>query len=233
MGRAGIALARVKDFLLDFLFPTSCLGCGREGSLLCPSCLKTLPRLYPPYCERCGIPCSGRICPLCLSSPPVIDGIRSPLLYRDLAREAIIHLKYRNLKLLARPLAELLADYLAESQLQFDVLVPVPLHPRRLRSRGYNQSALLAKNLSELIGVPLREDILFRLRDTPSQTSLGGPERRQNVAGAFECREELEGWEILLLDDVCTTGATLDACAVALKKAGAGAVWGLTLAREA
>ena len=232
MDRAEAMLARIRDFFLDLLFPTSCLGCGSEGSILCPSCLRTLPRLHPPYCQRCGIPYPSRICPSCLSSPPVIDGIRSPLLYQDLAREAIIHLKYHNLKVLAQPLAEILADYLAEGSFEFDVLVPVPLHPKRLRLRGYNQSALLARNLSQLIGVPLREDILVRVRDTPSQTSLGGSERRRNVAEAFESRVELKGWGILLLDDVCTTGATLDACATALKKAGAGSVWGLTLARE-
>ena len=111
--------------------------------------------------------------------------------------------------------------------------MPVPLHPKRLRERGYNQASLLAKKLSRLGGLPVVEDTLIRVRDAlPQARTRSAIERRQNVQDAFVCHQGLEGKQVLLIDDVCTTGATLDACAIALKAAGAGSVWGLTVARE-
>ncbi|MEW6034100.1 MAG: phosphoribosyltransferase family protein [Chloroflexota bacterium] len=110
----------------------------------------------------------------------------------------------------------------------------VPLHPRRLRERGYNQSSLLARGLGQATGLPVDKGTLLRLRDTPPQARTASAEERlQNVVGAFSCRDRLlQGKRVLLIDDVCTSGATLDACATALKRMGASSVWGLTLARE-
>lgn len=149
-------------------------------------------------------------------------------------RQAIHHFKYRNVKALAAPLAQLMKEYLVASPLPAEVLVPVPLHRRRLRQRGYNQASLLARELAKLSSMPLVEDSLLRLRDTPAQTGTKSAEERQsNVAQAFLCRGQgLEGKSILLIDDVCTSGATLEACATTLKAAGATSVWGLTVARE-
>ncbi len=149
-------------------------------------------------------------------------------------RQAILQFKYHNFKALALPLAQLLAEYLAAKPLPAENIVPVPLHPRRLRGRGYNQSALLAWELGKLTNLTVVEDTLLRLRDTPAQVKAPSAEiRRNNVAGVFACRDrKLEGKQILLIDDVCTTGATLDSCAIALNRAGASSVWGLTLARE-
>lgn len=114
-----------------------------------------------------------------------------------------------------------------------DILVPVPLHARRLRERGYNQSSLLAKGLAKLTGFPVVEYALFRSRDSlPQARTTNVEDRRRNVAGVFACRGMLKGSHVLLIDDVCTSGATLEACAVALKAASAVSVWGLTLARE-
>ena len=151
-----------------------------------------------------------------------------------MTREVVHHLKYKGLKALAVPLGGLLADYLQSYPLPTQVLVPVPLHPRRLRQRGYNQSTLLGRELSKFITLPLMEGCLIRLRNTASQARAADvKERRKNVEGAFECLDErLRGKQVLLIDDVCTTGATLDACAGALKAGGAISVWGLTLARE-
>jgi ComF family protein len=133
----------------------------------------------------------------------------------------------------ATPLAQLLSDFLDSHPLKGDVIVPVPLHRKRLRQRGYNQASLLAKELSVLGSLPVAEDALIRVRDAiPQARARSALERRQNVKGAFACRQGLEGKQVLLIDDVCTTGATLDACATALKAAGAGSVWGLTVARE-
>jgi ComF family protein len=114
------------------------------------------------------------------------------------------------------------------------VLVPVPLHGRRLRERGYNQSALLAAEIGKTTGLPAMTDSLVRLRHTKSQVKTAGAEERQrNMAGAFGCRDaRLAGKRVLLVDDVCTTGATMNSCAVALREAGATSVWGLALARE-
>lgn len=150
-----------------------------------------------------------------------------------MARDAVHHLKYRNLKALARPLAKLMAEYLESNPLPVDLILAVPMHPKRVRQRGYNQSDLLAQELSYLINLPTASGSLVRLRNTPSQVSLGAEARRSNVQGAFRCKNQVcQGKSVLLVDDVCTTGATLNACALALKEAGAASVWGLTFSRE-
>jgi len=149
-------------------------------------------------------------------------------------RLAIHQLKYNDLRALAGLFARFLEDYLRDSPLPAEVLVPVPLHSRRLRERGYNQSALLARELAKLSGVPLSDGSLVRQRHTTPQARTSSlSERRENVSGAFSCRDgRLRGKRVLLIDDVSTSGATLDACARALKQVGAASVWGLALARE-
>ncbi|MDP2729374.1 MAG: ComF family protein [Dehalococcoidales bacterium] len=220
---------------LDFLFPQWCLGCGKEGVLICSSCCISLPRLIPPLCPRCGRPQpSGILCPGCVSWQAKIEGIRSPYRFDGVIRQAIYQLKYRNLRVVAAPLARLLDNYLSSNSVPGEVLVPVPLHRKRLRERGYNQSALLAKELSKLSKLPVVDDCLIRERQaTPQARTKSAAERQDNVTGAFACRSsQLQDRQVLLIDDVATSGATLDACAEALKEAGAASVWGLVLARE-
>jgi len=149
-------------------------------------------------------------------------------------RQAIHQLKYRNLRAIAQPLARLLNDYLGTNPMPGEVLVSVPLHHKRLRERGYNQSSLLTKELGKLINLPVVDDCLIRQRHAPPQARTSTvDERRSNVAGAFTCRDgRLQDKQVLLVDDVSTSGATLDACAATLKAAGATSVWGLVLARE-
>jgi len=132
------------------------------------------------------------------------------------------------------PLSKLLQDYLSTNPLPAEVLVPVPLHQKRLRERGYNQSSLLARELSKLINLPVVDDCLTRQRHAPPQARTSTVEERQhNIAGAFACRDyRLRDKQVLLIDDVSTSGATLDACAAALKAAGTTSVWGLVMARE-
>ena len=189
----------------------------------------------PPFCPRCGRPqASGIVCPTCWQRPTEIDGIRSPFRVDEAIRKAIHELKYRNLKAISPCLAELLADYFRENPLPGDALVAVPLHARRLRERGYNQSVLIAKELSKRIGLPVIEGCLIRIKQAqPQVRAVDVEERRRNVADAFVCRDErVKGEQIILVDDVCTSGATLESCAAALKSKNARSVWGLTLARE-
>ena len=187
-----------------------------------------------PLCQRCGATVGeGNLCHSCINHPLTIDGIRSVFLFQGTVRQAILQLKYKHLKALAAPLSQLLAEYLGSHPLKGEVIIPVPLYPKRLRERGYNQASLLAKELGKLVGLPVEEDTLIRVKDSvPQARTRSAIERRRNVQDAFACHQPLEGRQILLIDDVCTTGATLDACAIALKAAGAGSVWGLTVARE-
>jgi len=211
------------------------VGCGKVGQFLCAQCLGKLPRLLPPFCPKCGRPeASGIVCADCRRRQSRIDGIRSPFRFEGPIREAVHQLKYQHLKAISPCLAELLADYLRSNPLPGEVVVPVPLHPRRLRERGYNQSSLLAKELGRRIDLPVIEDCLIRVKQAQPQVRAASvEERRRNVADAFVCRDQrVRGRQVILVDDVCTSGATLESGAVALKSNGASSVWGLTLARE-
>ena len=228
-------VAKLKGMVLDFLFPQWCVGCGREGAFICSSCRRSLPRVMFPLYSRFGKPqSSGMLCPACVGGQAEIDGIRSPFRFDGVMRQAIHQLKYKSLRALAGTLAELLSEYLATDPIPGEVLVPVPLHTKRLRERGYNQSTLLARETGKLTGLPVVDDCLIRERHAlPQARTSNVGERRANVAGAFTCCDcRLQGKQVLLIDDVSTSGATLDACAVALKAAGAASVWGLVLAGE-
>ena len=218
---------------LDLLLPLHCVGCRREGDVLCVSCIQGLRRLEEPFCGTCAQPNVNGQCEWCLEHPPKIDGIRAPYQFEGPLREAVHRLKYRGWRVAAPVLGGLLAGYLDRHKLLGQVMVPVPLHSRRLRSRGYNQSHLLAKEAGKLLGMPVREDLVKRQTDSPPQVEAQSREqRRANVAASFVASEEGKGLSILLVDDVATTGSTLMACAAALKDAGAGSVWGVVLARD-
>ena len=226
---------RLGGLALDLLFPKTCLGCGKAGGLFCAKCLRSLPRLYPPICPKCGRPqASGVLCPSCVTWDSSIDGIRAPFRFGGLTREAVHQLKYRNLRILASPLARLMRDYLDKTPVPADVLIPVPLHAKRLRERGYNQSELLAIELGKLLSLPVLTDTLVRQKYAlPQARTKSVEERRANLADAFACQSGcLEGRRVLLIDDVCTSANTLDACAAALKVGGTASVWGLVVARE-
>jgi ComF family protein len=228
-------LTKLKRTALDLLFPQWCVGCGREGDYICRTCRQSVLPIMPPLCPRCGRPQpNGVLCPGCVDWQAQIDGIRSPFRFDGVMRQAIHELKYQNLRALAAPLAKLLYDYLLSNPVPGEVLVPVPLHSKRWRERGYNQSSLLARELGRLNGLPVVDGCLIRQQHTPPQArtaSIG--ERQSNVAGAFACGDgRLKSKRVLLIDDVFTSGATLDACAGALKSAGAASVWGLVMAVE-
>ncbi len=227
-------LQNLSQSALNLVFPLECAGCEEEGEVLCPNCVSTLARLEHPYCPLCADPKFNGPCPRCVAIGPVIDGVRAPFLLEEPLRKLVHRFKYQHMRAAAPALGELLADYIAkwpENQL---ILVPVPLHPRRMRGRGYNQAALLARELSNRTGLPVNEGLLRRLEDSrPQVESANSEERVRNVARAFGATADAAGSRVLLLDDVITTGSTLFACAAALKEAGAVKVWGLALAKEA
>jgi ComF family protein len=228
-------ITNLKRVALDLFFPPWCIGCGREGQYICNACREKLPLISPPVCARCGRSLTEQnTCPSCIEGPVTIDGIRAPFLFQGVIRKAIHELKYRNLKAIAPLLAGFLHDYLLQYPIPGDVLVPVPIHPKRLRERGYNQSSLIARELGRRNGLPVIEDCLVRRINTPPQVrTISAVERRKNIAGAFTCsNDRLEGKQVILVDDVSTSGATLNTCAEALKPSGAASVWGLTIALE-
>jgi len=189
----------------------------------------------PPLCPLCGRPHpTATLCASCRRQPLQIDGIRSVALFEGALRKAIHAFKYSYVRELAGPLGDLLIGFWEMWDGHADIIVPVPLHRRRQRERGYNQAGLLARRLGLATGVSVWDDVLERKRHTISQTGLGGQARRENVRGAFACLDSsVQDKRVLLIDDVCTTGATLEACSTVLKEAGARTVWALTVARAA
>jgi len=234
------ALERYLAFIqraLDLLFPPQCAACQRGGSILCPSCLAAIQPLPGPCCQHCHTRLSAEgICNQCQYRPLSMSGLRAVSAYHGPLRACIHALKYGGNRRLAEPLGALLARAYLAYGLRADIIIPVPLHNERERERGYNQSYLLAQVCAAQLGLPLNSTVVSRIRPTQAQVHLTVRERQQNVAGAFRCTpasatEALHGRRILLIDDVCTTGATLEACAAPLFAAGAASIWGLVLAR--
>ncbi len=217
----------------NLLFPPRCGGCYTAGSLWCGQCRAAVKPVDPPWCEKCGEPNTpARLCSKCRVQPLRIEQIRSVALFLGPLRQGIHRFKYERLAGLAAPFGAMLADYWRAKQLTADWLIPVPLHPSRERDRGYNQSNLLAQRLAAQVGIPVSAKGLRRTRATAVQMELNAAQRKENVSGAFACADErVRGARVVIIDDVCTTGATLEACAVALLKTGAASVMGLTLAR--
>ena len=220
---------------LDVLFPIDCLGCGSRGRFICPTCADGMPKLDRPFCTVCASPGESGVCSWCRAHAPSVDAIRSPYLYErgSPIRKAITTLKYGGIRTVAPELAELLCSYLTgRRSAGADVIVPVPSHPSRVRQRGYAQAALIAVELGRRLDLPVNTDALTRVRNDPSQLETKSREDRwTNVQGSFECESRLDGANVLLVDDLVTTGSTASACASALKRAGARRVIGLSVAR--
>jgi ComF family protein len=229
--------------LLNTLLPPRCLKCGitvDAVGALCPVCWPTMAFLAPPYCSVCGFPFEfdlgpGAVCAACAADPPIFQRARAVLRYDEASRDLILRFKHGDRTDAAPAFGQWLGRVGAELLADAELIVPVPLHWWRLFRRRYNQAALLSGALSRSSGAPAVNDLLVRRRATPSQGGLGAAQRRRNVAGAFAVhprrRDVLAGRRVLLIDDVLTTGATVEACGRALLKAGARAVDVLTLAR--
>ena len=229
---------------LDLLFPRTCAGCGRpdpeDRRHLCWNCLAEIPFIQPPFCSRCGDPVAGRVdhayvCALCAGRVVHFDRARSVARYDGAVGQAVRELKYHKAVWVAPDLADLLeAGVRAHYDVgAIDAVAFVPLHPMRRRERGFNQAEILAAHLARRIHKPLLRRVVARVRFTPTQTKLTLSARADNVKNAFAPRSTrwLQGRRILLVDDVMTTGATVNACAEALKTGGAAEVWVMTVAR--
>lgn len=228
--------------ILNVIFPPQCLACDvivPENGTLCLSCWQQVRFISEPFCECCGLPFefaeAGSMCADCLHTLPPFARARAALRYDDASSKLITRFKYGDHTQLAAIYGNWLASAGAELISSSDAIIPVPLHYFRFVSRRYNQSALLARALSHKTGLPMLHDALLRTRATKQQTGLTRKQREDNVKNAFRVpptqMAAIKGKNILLIDDVFTTGATLHACTKALLKAGATSVNVLTLSR--
>ena len=222
------------DSILNFILPMACVICNtqvleRRFSAVCPQCWDTLSPVAAPFCLRCGMPAVAieGPCGRCRTGENIFDFARSAVLFNQSARKIVHHLKYADRVSLARPIGCILRDLMRTECFKAEVAIPVPLHRSRERQRGFNQAELIARNL------PLAVDtrILRRRKHTPSQTGLSRAERAKNLSAAFELRGDVAGARVLVVDDVLTTGATMNEIAKVLKRGKAARVEVLTFAR--
>lgn len=232
-------------WLGHLFFPRECVHCGvlldyRNRDYLCPSCRDRLEAVTAPVCGCCGRPLEGPAdlcptCPVCREHPPAFRRARSAVRFSGPGGSLVKAYKYSANPYLSGPVLELLAAGRERwyGETDYDRIVPVPLHPRKARERGFDQSAILAAGLSRRTGIPCDRKSLVRIRYTGTQTRLSRRARRENIRGAFRVSraDRVRGASVLLLDDVYTTGATVGECAAALRTAGAESVDVLTVAR--
>lgn len=207
-------LKRFQDWLLDLIFPTSCHGCGRVDTRWCHICLNEL-NAVPVYATHLT---SQTLSDLCATGH-----------HRGKLQQSIQALKYYQTPFLANPLALRLVQAIEIKEWTFDTIIPVPLFADREQKRGYNQAYLLSQQVASMTTTLCQPELLIRQRNTPHQVGLSASERRDNVKNAFRATASVAGLSILIIDDVVTTGSTLDACASALFEAGASAVYAITV----
>jgi ComF family protein len=218
---------------LDWIYPPVCSGCGKPGYRLCADCQEKIEFRIGPRCKICGekILSNMEICKRCQENPPSFTALRCLADYGGVIRECVHTLKYQKNQSLGEIFSGWLASLVRLEGWSVDLVMPVPLSPERLAERGYNQSASIARPLSAKLGVRYHPYAIKRIRNTRSQVGLSAEERRINVAGAFEAEPDIVcGRKVLVVDDVMTTGSTLESCAEGLKNAGAVEVYCLALA---
>lgn len=217
------------------LFPARCAHCGRNGDLMCDPCMAGATRIdREASCRMCALPTGAEtLCGRCSSDPAPVSSLVAVFAFDGAIRSAIHALKYDGLRSIAPLLSAEMASRWGDRRKTPDAIAPIPLHRSRLRARGYNQAELLARPFAALIGVPLRTGLLRRVVDSPSQAAARDEaERASRVRGVFEASAEVDGLHVLLVDDVATTGSTINSAAQTLLDAGAWGVSALVLARE-
>jgi competence protein ComFC len=234
--RPAFLLYRFLWNALDWVFPPHCAGCGELGERWCTTCRQSLTLLIPPLCSRCGVPLPGNIsadlCQECGAVTPCYTSSRSVCAYTGAARKAVHRLKYGREIGIGEALSIHMLQLLNTLSWSIDMVTCVPLSKARMQQRGYNQSALLARPIALGLRVPFQPLLLRKTREVPSQVGLSSQDRRRNVEDAFESGRLLHSSSrILVIDDVFTTGSTMNACARALFDAGAQQIYGLTFAR--
>lgn len=218
---------------MQSMFAHGCFLCGarHHGALLCDGCANDLPRLAAARCPICALPAlDGAVCGACLKHPPAYDRVTAAYRYDFPASVLIQQFKYAGVLAIAPWLAERLAEAVGADP-RPDLIVPMPLHESRLRERGFNQAALLGRHLGTSLGVRVDPAACRRVRPTRPQVELPYKERRGNLRGAFVCERDLSGLHVALVDDVMTSGASLEALAKVVRKAGAERVSAWVVAR--
>lgn len=219
----------IRSFF-EQIYPPRCLLCEAPTGPFCPACLSDLPWLPNACCPVCALPNpAGDICGHCLKGPPAFSRTRAIFSYAFPVDRMIQQLKYREHLPIAPLLGAMLARHLQNGLP--DLWLPMPLHARRLQERGFNQAVEIARELAARTGVPMQAGWATRVRDTPSQAGLKREARKKNMRGAFACHEKIAGLHVGIVDDVMTTGSTLDALAATLKQAGASEVSCVVVAR--
>ncbi len=217
---------------LDLLYPPVCGGCGKTGSRWCLECQQRVQVLKGTLCEVCGLPQNKTgVCDTCRVDRPRFHSLRAWAVFEDPVRKALHKLKYRRDLALGDALASHMTSFVRELNWNADVIVPIPLGKQRYKERGYNQVAMIAKPLALALGMEFAPKALSRRKETRSQVGLTKEERRENVHEAFQAAGGVNGKNVIVLDDVSTTGSTLSSSADALFRSGAKNVFALTVAR--
>lgn len=229
-----------SNIIFDLIYPKhiTCNICSKDifddnANGICADCRKTLPKIIGQVCFRCGVPIYSidRYCDMCKKSKPYEEA-RSCYKYRDKIVTLIHNFKFHNAKHLAEDFAKDLCELYKKEKYNCDIIVPVPMTQSRLNLRGYNQSGLLANELGKLLNLPVDEQNLLKVKDTKSQVGLDFSERKNNLTDAFKTKDKkfFKGKKVLIVDDIFTTGATIECCAKALKKGLASQVFAITIA---
>ena len=239
-------LKSINNFFFDLLFPSFCLNCQREGNYICEDCFSLInisTNQYCPFCRPPKIVLDGKTCYACAKTAKLAGLFCAASYQHFIIKKIISQFKYEPfIKELAKPLAFLIIQHfkLLDHPLPFSkdrsgfFLIPVPLHKKRLKWRGFNQAEEIASELSAFLKIPLISNVLLKTKETKPQVELTAENRKENIKEVFICQNQdsIKNKKILLVDDVFTTGATMEECASLLRQAGAKEVWGIAAARE-
>ena len=235
-----LLLRDMSETAITFLYPAECRVCKEflgttSVPYICNNCWQDIQFVEPPWCDICGTPSINGLCDACAITPPRYGKLRAVAFYQTTLQQAIHFFKFEKKKVFARHLTRLLNAHIPSdcSIAEYDFILPVPIHKKRLRERGFNQATLLANGIAKAEGVPVLTDTLVRKRHTIAQSSLDREARQQNIVGAFEVRnpDVIRGKQLLVIDDVFTTGATIHEAVSELWTADPAEIDVLTLAR--